>query len=147
MRFSRQEYWSGLPCPPPGNLLDPGIKPMSLMSPAMAGGLFTPSTTWEAHNKGYSSPMSMVLKLRNPFVGKATGSRKLISHWAWVLSTETPPVASAPAGCHGHGLDHLYGDQESGLSSLSLSFFTLCLGKHTWREMDKGNHREKRKST
>ena len=44
MRFSRQEYWSGLPCPPPGDLLDPGVKPMSLMSPAMAGGLFTPST-------------------------------------------------------------------------------------------------------
>ena len=32
--FSRQEYWSGLPCPPPGDLLEPGIKPTSLMSPA-----------------------------------------------------------------------------------------------------------------
>ena len=29
MGFSRQEYWRGLPCPPPGNLLDPGIKPRS----------------------------------------------------------------------------------------------------------------------
>ena len=29
MRFSRQEYWSGLPCPPPGDLPDPGIEPMS----------------------------------------------------------------------------------------------------------------------
>ena len=34
MGFSRQEYWSGLPCPPPGDLPDPGIKPASLMSPA-----------------------------------------------------------------------------------------------------------------
>ena len=34
MGFSRQEYWSGLPCPPPGDLPDPGIEPMSLMSPA-----------------------------------------------------------------------------------------------------------------
>ena len=34
MEFSRQEYWSGLPCPPPGDLSDPGIKPASLMSPA-----------------------------------------------------------------------------------------------------------------
>ena len=34
MGFSRQEYWSGLPCPPPGDLLDPGIKPESLRSPA-----------------------------------------------------------------------------------------------------------------
>ena len=29
MGFSRQEYWSGLPCPPPGDLPDPGIKPES----------------------------------------------------------------------------------------------------------------------
>ena len=34
MRFSRQEYWSGLPCPPPGDLPDPGIKPTSPVSPA-----------------------------------------------------------------------------------------------------------------
>ena len=32
--FSRQEYWSGLPCPPPGDLLETGIKPTSLMFPA-----------------------------------------------------------------------------------------------------------------
>ena len=38
MRFSRQEYWSGLPCPPPGDLPDPGIEPRSLMSPALAAG-------------------------------------------------------------------------------------------------------------
>ena len=38
MGFSKQEYWSGLPCPPPGDLLDPGIKPMSLMSPSMQAG-------------------------------------------------------------------------------------------------------------
>ena len=36
--FSMQEYWSGLPCPPPGDLLNPGIEPASLMSPALAGG-------------------------------------------------------------------------------------------------------------
>ena len=35
MGFSRQEYWSGLPCPPPGNLPDPGIKPLSPASPAL----------------------------------------------------------------------------------------------------------------
>ena len=38
MEFSRQEYWSGLPCPPPGDLPDPGI--VSLC-PALAGGFFT----------------------------------------------------------------------------------------------------------
>ena len=47
MAFSRQEYWSGLPCPPPGDLPDPGIKPMSPVSPALAGGFFTTGATWE----------------------------------------------------------------------------------------------------
>ena len=49
MEFSRQAYWSGLPCPPTGDLPDPGIKPMSLMFPASAGRFFTTSTTREAH--------------------------------------------------------------------------------------------------
>ena len=47
MGFSRQEYWSGLPCPPPGDLPDPGIEPASLMSPALADGFFTTSAPWE----------------------------------------------------------------------------------------------------
>ena len=47
MRFSRQEHWSGLPCPPPGDLPDQGIKPKSLVSPALIGGFFITSTTWE----------------------------------------------------------------------------------------------------
>ena len=46
--FSRQGYWSGLPGPPPGDLPYPGIKPMSLMSPALAGGFFTTKATLEA---------------------------------------------------------------------------------------------------
>jgi len=50
MGFSRQQYWSGLPCPPPGALPDPGIEPVSLMSPALAGRFFTTSTTWEAQH-------------------------------------------------------------------------------------------------
>ena len=48
MGFSRQEYWSGLPCPPPGDLPNPGIKPESLMSPALVGRFFTTISTWEA---------------------------------------------------------------------------------------------------
>ena len=42
MGFSWQEYWIGLPFPPPGDLLDSGIKPTSLVSPALAGRFFTP---------------------------------------------------------------------------------------------------------
>ena len=41
MGFSRQEYWSGLPFPPPGDLPDPGIEPVFLTSPALAGRFFT----------------------------------------------------------------------------------------------------------
>ena len=40
MGFSRKEYWSGLPCPPLGNLPNPGVKLTSLMSPVLAGGFF-----------------------------------------------------------------------------------------------------------
>ena len=43
MGFSRQEYWSGLPFPSPGDLPDPGIEASSLMSPALAGRFFTTS--------------------------------------------------------------------------------------------------------
>ena len=48
MGFSRQEYWSGLSCPPPGDLPDPEIESMPLTTPALADGFFTTSTTWEA---------------------------------------------------------------------------------------------------
>ena len=40
MGFSRQEYWSGSPCPPAGDLPDPGMEPVSLMYPALAGSFF-----------------------------------------------------------------------------------------------------------
>ena len=55
MGFSRQEYWSGLPCPPPEDLPDPGIEPETLMFPALAGGFFITSTTWEAPEIPYRS--------------------------------------------------------------------------------------------
>ena len=47
MGFSRLEYWSGLPCPPPGDPPDPGIEPTSLLFPALTGGFFTTRATWE----------------------------------------------------------------------------------------------------
>ena len=42
------KYWSGLPFLPPGDLPDPGIEPASLISPTLANGFFTTTTTWEA---------------------------------------------------------------------------------------------------
>ena len=48
MRLSRQENWSGLLLPFPGDLLDPRVAPTSPASPVLAGGFFTPGTSWEA---------------------------------------------------------------------------------------------------
>ena len=48
MEFSRQEYWSRLPCPPPGDLPYPGIKSHLLRLSALAGRFFAISATWEA---------------------------------------------------------------------------------------------------
>ena len=47
MGFSRQEYWSRLPFPSPGDLLNPGIEPVSPISAALADRFFTISATWE----------------------------------------------------------------------------------------------------
>ena len=44
----QKECYSGIPCPPPGDLPNPGVKPMSLMSPPLAGGFFANSANWEA---------------------------------------------------------------------------------------------------
>ena len=52
MGFSSQEYWSESPCPPLGGLSDPGIKPVSVMSPALAHRFFTTRTSWEACLEG-----------------------------------------------------------------------------------------------
>ena len=49
VEFSRQEYWSGFPFPPPEDLPNPGIEPESLASPAWAGGFLTTSAIWETH--------------------------------------------------------------------------------------------------
>ena len=54
--FCRQEYWGGLPCPPPGDLPGPGIKPASLKSPALTGEFFTATSTWEALHLDFTLP-------------------------------------------------------------------------------------------
>ena len=66
MGFSRQEYRSGLPCPSLEDLPEPGRKPVSLTSPAMAGGFFTTSTTCLEGCKGNNSkPGSTCFHLGN----------------------------------------------------------------------------------
>ena len=49
MEFSRQEYWSGLPCLPPGDLPNPEMEPTSPVSPALAGGFFTTELPGKSH--------------------------------------------------------------------------------------------------
>ena len=51
MGLSREEHWSGLPCPPPGDLPDPGIEPVSLAFPALESRFFHTNTSREAHSK------------------------------------------------------------------------------------------------
>ena len=56
MGFSRQEYWNGLLCPSRASIPDSGIRPISLVSPALAGRFFTTSTAWESSKKGMLPP-------------------------------------------------------------------------------------------
>ena len=95
MGFSRQEYWSGLPCLPPGDLPNPGIKPESLKFPTLAGGFFTTGATWE------------VLASMEPSHGSALGGEHLMLQWSkeWRWG-KTGHHSSG--GCHGEGSRQLH---------------------------------------
>ena len=58
--FPMQEYWSGLPCPFPGNLPNPGIAPTSFMSPALTSGFFTIWHTREALKTDMDPPRNSI---------------------------------------------------------------------------------------
>ena len=77
--FSRQEYWNGLPCPPPGDLPNPGIEPASLMFPALADGFFPTSTTWEAQAGGRHSPFDVTPHFQGAFLHMYIEKVSLIS--------------------------------------------------------------------
>ena len=80
MGFSRQEYWSGLPSPPPGNLPDPGIEPASLMSLALAGEFLMASTTCE-------SPTGIILqKISLLFTANLLRRVPLVMSWLLAFS-------------------------------------------------------------
>ena len=61
MQFYKQEYFSGLLCPPPGDLPNPGIEPSSLMSQALTGRFFTTSTIWKAPLNMYMYQITNIL--------------------------------------------------------------------------------------
>jgi len=62
MGFSRQECWSGLPFPPSGNLPNPRIEPVPLMSPALRGRFFTTSATWKVLKYSYAVNLNCILE-------------------------------------------------------------------------------------
>ena len=78
MGFSRQEYWSGLSFSSPGDLPDPGIEPSSTMSPALAGGFFTTSTTWQKYVN------HELLDIQAGF-RKGRGTRDQIANIRWIM--------------------------------------------------------------
>ena len=78
MGFLSRDYWIGLPCPPPGNLPYPGIKPEYV---ALAGGFFTVSTTWEAYFVCFKSLVSNLLDTRGRFWGRQFFHR--LGWWWW----------------------------------------------------------------
>ena len=86
IRFSRQEYWGGLLCPPPRDLPYPGIKPTSLASPA----LFTTCAPWEAPSLVHSPTEQLASQKRNPgspiphLLQERSSSRSSICIRLWV---------------------------------------------------------------
>ena len=79
--ISRQEYWNELPFPILGHLPRPGIEPVSLASPALAGGFFTTNATWKAQLIGGSNFLLFLSSLLNT-VHKLISSYSLCSYEA-----------------------------------------------------------------
>ena len=79
MGFSRQEYWSGLPCSSAGNFPYPGIEPTSHISSALAGRFFTASSIWEAQY----IPIFKII-ITNPQVG---GLDSTMSYTEFILNS------------------------------------------------------------
>ena len=79
----RWEHWSGLPCPPPGHLPDPGIEPTSLMSPALVGGFLNTGATWEAHpwHKHHLCTTDLLTGLSRTVFHVTTELSSQRSHW------------------------------------------------------------------
>ena len=80
--FSRQEYWSGSPCPPPRDRPDPGTEPTSLTSPALSGRFFNTQATWEPPSHQLRPP------LRNKNTQKSKGFQhrdSSLCSWAWLF--------------------------------------------------------------
>ena len=95
----RQEYWSGLPCSSPGDLPHPGIEPTSLGSPALAGGFFIISATWEAL-RGPECEQKSLLKRVCLMKQRDSGSR-------WLDSILVQPISTCKLHLYASQFSHL----------------------------------------
>ena len=105
MGFSRQEYWKGLPCPAPGDLLNPGIKPASLVSLPLAGEFSNTVTPGKLPGNGYTGRVSGdTVELRKGYQKQggqgsrkqvrflsSTGRLKLLTGWGRVEGMSASP--------------------------------------------------------
>ena len=83
MKFSRQEYWNGLPFPSPEDLSNPGTEPVCLASPELAGMFFTSWATWEAPHRRVLSP-----KTHNPSLTRGKKQRNPNQGTVFLLSEQ-----------------------------------------------------------
>ena len=87
--FSRQEYWSGLPCPPSGHFPHPGVEPSSLLSPALPGGFFTTNNGLPWWLRGSSVCLQGGRPGLNPWVRKIPWRREWQPTPAFFLKNST----------------------------------------------------------
>ena len=92
--FSKQEYWSGLPCPSPGYLPNPWIEPTSLMSSALAGKFFT-RATWEAQKEWWYQLDWELWRMTAPLLlGIPAWKVRHRKKAKWMLEAHTPASAN-----------------------------------------------------
>ena len=122
--FSREEYWSGVPFPSPGDLPNPGTEPASLTSPALAGRFFTTSTTWEGLAVSQDCPMSPPLGIHTPVWSPPTHTRVDLSlpkhdkpHCSFLLALS--PALSLGSLTHDSQLP--WSEQQSSLEGMGWS--------------------------
>ena len=132
MGFSRQEYWSAVPYLPPGDLPDPGIKPKSLTSPALAGRFFTLSTTWEAPFSMLYSPFpsaeSLLKETLVPQVGDLLQEHTLpYIVKVTIYSLDTVHLTDMPALNNTSGFCRLFLGPHTLLSPFRCPHTTTCV--------------------
>ena len=102
MGFSKQGYWSGLPCPPPGDLPNSVMEPSSLMSPALACMFFITSATWKPQIQYIPPKISFIFSLVPvlpsvvyDLVNDITQSRGATQTLSSLLPTSSPPSCTS----------------------------------------------------